>query len=107
MSCSSIGYFIAIATRSCLKAVKYVDIKLSLGYYHNVKEGKTKYTVSLPNKVAEKLDSLAIAESMSKPETLRRAIALYSFVYKEVLEQNNKLCILDENDKILKEVLLS
>ncbi len=72
-----------------------------------MKDTKIKYTVSLPVKIAEKLEELSSAESMSKPETLRRAIALYSFIYKEVFEENNRLCIVDGEDSILKEVVIS
>lgn len=76
-------------------------------YIIEVKETKVKYTVALPVKIAKKLEELSVAESMSKPETLRRAISLYSYIYREVVQEDMKLCIVDKDDKIQKEIVMS
>ncbi len=68
---------------------------------------KVKYTVALPKSVADALDQLSDAESMSKPETLRRAIGLYYRIYFEVIKANQHLCIVDENENIKKEIIFS
>jgi hypothetical protein len=68
---------------------------------------KIKYTVALPKKVADALEELSDAESMSKPETLRRAIALYHHIYQEVIKGKKRLCIVDENENIKKEIVFS
>ena len=75
--------------------------------YKRMSELRVKYTVSLPTKVAEKLEKLAEAGVMSKPETLRRAIALYSFVQSEVIDADRKLCVVDKDDTVIKEVVFS
>jgi len=68
---------------------------------------KVKYTFALPASVAQRLEELSDLESMSKPETLRRAIALYSYIYREVIETDMKLCIVDGDDRISKEIVMT
>ena len=68
---------------------------------------KEKYTFALPENVAKRLDELSELESMSKSEMLRRTIALYSHVYREVSETDKKLCIVDKDDQISIEIVLS
>ncbi len=68
---------------------------------------KEKYTFALPENVAKRLDELSEQESMSKSEMLRRTIALYSYVYREVVEADKKLCVVDQNDQISREIVLS
>lgn len=69
--------------------------------------GKVKYTVALPQSVSDALEELSLAESMSKPETLRRAIALYHRIYFDVIQKKQHLCIVDGNDEIKKEIVFS
>lgn len=68
---------------------------------------KVKYTVALPKSVADALDELSDEESMSKPETLRRAILLYHQIYHSVIKGHQRLCFVDENDQIKKEIMFS
>lgn len=66
---------------------------------------KVKYTVMLPGKIAEKIDEISEIECISKPEVLRRAIALYSYIHREI-EDGGKLCLIDEkNDQSIKEII--
>ncbi len=53
------------------------------------------------------LADLAKAEDTSKREVLRRAIALYHFLRKQGVQNGqNKLSITDDQDKILKEIVI-
>jgi hypothetical protein len=66
---------------------------------------KVRYTMALPKQVSESLEELAEKESMSKPEILRRAIALYYRVYNDVIQGNQRLCIINNDDSIKKEII--
>lgn len=66
---------------------------------------KIKYTIALPSKISDKLESLCIEDSMSKPEVLRRAITLYSYIHR-VVDEDNKLCIVNKDNNIIKEIYL-
>lgn len=66
--------------------------------------GKVKYTVTLPNKIAEKIDDISSDECISKPEVIRRAVSLYNYLYRDVVVNENKLCIVN-GDEIIKEVV--
>lgn len=50
---------------------------------------KVRYTVALPGSVATVFNTLSSAESMSKPEVLRRALNLYQLVYNTVIKGKN------------------
>lgn len=66
---------------------------------------KIRYTMALPKQVSDSLEELSNEESMSKPEILRRAIALYYRVYNDVIKGKQRLCIIDGNDDIKKEII--
>lgn len=64
-------------------------------------------TVDLPDGLSSMLADLAKAEDTSKREVLRRAIALYHFLRKQGVQNGqNKLSITDDQDKILKEIVI-
>jgi len=67
--------------------------------------GKVKYTVTFSEKISEIIDQISEKECISKPETLRRAIALYSYIYKEISENESKLCITNTENDVLKEII--
>ena len=52
------------------------------------------------------LRELAEKGDTSKVDVIRRALALYNYVNKEVKEKDLKLAVADEEDKILKEIVL-
>lgn len=55
-----------------------------------------KYTVTLPPKVEKALEEISKEESVSKPEIMRRAIALYHCLYKETTKGGDTF-ILEKN----------
>ncbi len=63
-------------------------------------------TIEFPEQVDKILRELAEKGDTSKVDVIRRALALYNYVNKEVKEKNLKLTIADEEDKILKEIVL-
>lgn len=52
------------------------------------------------------LRHLAKKGHTSKVDVIRRALALYNYVNKEVKEKNLKLAVANANDKVLKEIVL-
>ena len=63
-------------------------------------------TIEFPEQVDKILRELAEKGDTSKVDVIRRALALYNYVNKEVKEKNLKLTVADEEDKILKEIVL-
>ena len=62
-------------------------------------------TIEFPEQVDKILRELAEKGDTSKVDVIRRALALYNYVNKEVKEKDLKLTISDD-DKILKEIVL-
>ena len=62
-------------------------------------------TIEFPEQVDKILKELAEKGDTSKVDVIRRALALYNYVDKEVKEKDLKLTVSDE-DKILKEIVL-
>ena len=63
-------------------------------------------TIEFPEQVDKILRDLAEQGDTSKVDVIRRALALYNYVNKEVKEKDLKLAVADEEDKILKEIVL-
>jgi|RhiMetdeSRZDD1v2_1073273.scaffolds.fasta_scaffold64246_5 hypothetical protein len=63
-------------------------------------------TIEFPEQVDKILRDLAEKGDTSKVDVIRRALALYNYVNKEVKEKDLKLTVADEDDKILKEIVL-
>ncbi len=63
-------------------------------------------TIEFPEQVDKILKELAEKGDTSKVDVIRRALALYNYVNKEVKEKDLKLAVADEEDKILKEIVL-
>lgn len=64
-------------------------------------------TVQFPDQTTEILDELSSREQVSKTEILRRAIALYRYLEKETRDGKQKVTIADENNKVLKEIVIT
>ena len=62
-------------------------------------------TIEFPEQVDKILKELAEKGDTSKVDVIRRALALYNYVNKEVKEKDLKLTVADD-DKILKEIVL-
>lgn len=67
---------------------------------------KSKYTIGFPPKIAEKLEKLSEEEQITKAEILKKSIIVYD-VFLEELEKGNKIAILDQDNKLIKEILLT
>ena len=63
-------------------------------------------TVEFPEQVDEILKDLAKKGQTSKVDVIRRALALYNYVDREVKEKDLKLSVIDRSDKVLKEIVL-
>lgn len=63
-------------------------------------------TIEFPEQIDKILKELAEKGETSKVDVLRRALALYNYVNKEVKEKDLKLAVADKEDKILKEIIL-
>jgi len=65
-------------------------------------------TVQFPEKTSEMLSELAQQGEISKTEVLRRALSLYKYLEDEVRqEKGRKVAIADEEDKIVKEIVMT
>ena len=63
-------------------------------------------TIEFPAQIDAILKELAEKGGTSRVEVLRRALALYNYVNKEVKEKDLKLAVADEDNKLLKEIVL-
>ncbi len=64
-------------------------------------------TVQFPDKTTQILTELSDQEEVSKTEILRRAVSLYRFLQNETREGKHKITIADENDKVVKEIVMT
>jgi Arc/MetJ-type ribon-helix-helix transcriptional regulator len=63
-------------------------------------------TIEFPEQIDAILKELSEKGHTSKVDVIRRALALYNYVNKEVKEKDLKLAVAGEDDKILKEIVL-
>lgn len=64
-----------------------------------------KLTLEVSDDVDALLRDLAQAEHIDKYEVIRRALALYNYVHREAIEQNRKLSITDDQNKIIESIV--
>ena len=64
-------------------------------------------TVQFPDSTSEILTELSERDEVSKTEILKRAIGLYRYLEKETRDGKRKVTIADENDKVLKEIVIT
>jgi hypothetical protein len=64
-------------------------------------------TVQFPEQTSEILAELSEQDQVSKTEILRRALSLYKYLGNETRDNNRKVVIADENDKLLKEIVFT
>jgi hypothetical protein len=64
-------------------------------------------TVQFPEETSRILAELSEKDHMSKTEVLRRALALYMYLEKQTSEGKHKIAIADENDRIVKEIVIT
>lgn len=64
-------------------------------------------TVQFPEATTEILAEMSEKEQVSKTEILRRALAVYRYLENETRDGNRKVAIADENDKVVKEILIT
>lgn len=63
-------------------------------------------TIEFSEQVDKLLKDLAAKGDTSKVDVIRRALALYNYVDKEVKEKHLKLMVADDEDKLLKEIVV-
>jgi predicted transcriptional regulator len=63
-------------------------------------------TLEFSKQVDDILKDLAEKGDASKVDIIRRALALYNYVNKEVKEKDLKLAVTNDEDKVLKEIVL-
>ena len=63
---------------------------------------KVKYTVTFSSKISNVIDEISELENISKPEVFRRALALYSYLRKEV-ESGKKIQTVGDDE--IKEIV--
>lgn len=64
-------------------------------------------TVQFSEPTSEILAELSAKDRVSKTEVLRRAISLYKYLENETSDGKRKIMIADENDKLLKEIVIT
>lgn len=67
-----------------------------------------KLTVEFSDGMTKVLEDLARDRSTTKVDVIRNALALYHYIYQEVLKKSGrKLAISSEEDKVVKEIVLT
>ncbi len=65
-------------------------------------------TIEFNDDVSKILETLAEKDGTTKVDVLRRALALYNYVHREAIEKkDHKLSIVDEKDKVVKEIVFT
>jgi hypothetical protein len=78
------------------------------GLHFCVKKGDImpRITIEFSEQLDNILKDLAQEGNTSKVEIIRRALALYNYVNKEVKHKDLKLSVTGDDDKLLKEIVL-
>lgn len=66
----------------------------------------TRYTIDLGIDIDAKLNALAAEKRTSKADIIRRAIEAYSYLVRNTDGKNTKVAIANDDDRILKEIIL-
>ena len=64
-------------------------------------------TVQFPERTSEILAELSARHQVSKSEMLRRALGYYKYLEQETRDGKHKIAIVDENDRVVKEIVLT
>ena len=64
-------------------------------------------TVQFPDRTSEILAELASRDQSTKTEVINRALALYRYLHKEARDGKHRIVVVDENDKIIKEIVMT
>lgn len=64
-------------------------------------------TVQFPEKTSQTLEELAAQDQTSKTEVIRKAISLYKYLERETRDGKHNVAIVDENGKVVKEIILT
>ena len=68
---------------------------------------KVHYLITLPKKFEHIIKHWAYVDNCSEAEVIRRAIALYHYLHREVVDGENHLVIEDTENHTEKEIVLS
>jgi hypothetical protein len=66
----------------------------------------SRYTLEFNEGLEKALTDLATSKGITKADVLRRAIASYAYLNKEMNKSDHKVSITDQADKIVKDVVL-
>ena len=64
-------------------------------------------TVQFPDRTSEMLSELAVRDQKTKTEVISRALALYKYLQRETRDSKHRIVVVDENDKIVKEIVMT
>ena len=64
-------------------------------------------TVQFPDRTTDMLAELASEDQSTKTNVISRALALYKYLKKETRDGKLRIVVVDENDKILKEIVMT
>jgi hypothetical protein len=53
------------------------------------------------------LAQLALQDQKTKTEVISRALALYKYLQRETRDSKHRIVVVDENDKIIKEIVMT
>ena len=63
-------------------------------------------TVQFPDRTTDMLAELASRDQVTKTEVINRALALYRYLQKETRDGKHRIAVVDEDDKIVKEIVM-
>ena len=64
-------------------------------------------TVQFPDRTSEILTELASRDQSTKTEVINKALALYKYLQRETRDGTHRIVVVDESDKILKEIVMT
>ena len=64
-------------------------------------------TVQFPDRTSEILTELASRDQSTKTEVINKALALYKYFQRETRDGTHRIVVVDESDKIVKEIVMT
>lgn len=67
----------------------------------------TRYTITLSDNVEGLLNEISKTEGVTKAEAMRRSVAIYTYIMRELSMGDKRLIITDLDDNVEKEIVLT